>query len=430
MRNVSGKSDRIYMCIDLKSFYASVECAERGLNPMTTNLVVADPERSTGTLCLAVSPSMKALGVRNRCRLYEIPENIEYIAAVPRMQLYIDYAVRIYGEYLKYISPDDIHVYSVDEAFFDVTEYVRRSGMTPEQMARFLMGRVEKCAGIRSTAGIGTNLYLAKVALDITAKHSPKFIGYLDEEKYREELWDHRPLTDFWRIGRGTAARLDKLGIRTMREITRANEDTLYKIFGIDAELLIDHAWGRESTTMADIKGYRSKSRSLSSGQVLLRDYDYDEARLIVKEMADLVCLDMVEKNIYTDLLTLYVGYSHTVPIPSSGGSIRLPRPTNADSLIIPALVRKYNEIVVPGVPIRRIGIGCENIVEDEGQYQMSLFDEGVTEETERDRKIQEAVLEIKARFGKNAILKGLNLEEAGTTRARNHQIGGHKSGT
>ena len=423
MRNVSGKSDRIYMCIDLKSFYASVECAERGLNPMTTNLVVADPERSTGTLCLAVSPSMKALGVRNRCRLYEIPENIEYIAAVPRMQLYIDYAVRIYGEYLKYISPDDIHVYSVDEAFFDVTEYVRRSGMTPEQMAKFLMGRVEKCAGIRSTAGIGTNLYLAKVALDITAKHSPKFIGYLDEEKYREELWDHRPLTDFWRIGRGTAARLDKLGIRTMREITRANEDTLYKIFGIDAELLIDHAWGRESTT-------RSKSRSLSSGQVLLRDYDYDEARLIVKEMADLVCLDMVEKNIYTDLLTLYVGYSHTVPIPSSGGSIRLPRPTNADSLIIPALVRKYNEIVVPGVPIRRIGIGCENIVEDEGQYQMSLFDEGVTEETERDRKIQEAVLEIKARFGKNAILKGLNLEEAGTTRARNHQIGGHKSGT
>ncbi|MBR2805855.1 MAG: DNA repair protein [Oscillospiraceae bacterium] len=430
MRNVSGKSDRIYMCIDLKSFYASVECAERGLNPMTTNLVVADPERSTGTLCLAVSPSMKALGVRNRCRLYEIPENIEYIAAVPRMQLYIDYAVRIYGEYLKYISPDDIHVYSVDEAFFDVTEYVRRSGMTPEQMARFLMGRVEKCAGIRSTAGIGTNLYLAKVALDITAKHSPKFIGYLDEEKYREELWDHRPLTDFWRIGRGTAARLDKLGIRTMREITRANEDTLYKIFGIDAELLIDHAWGRESTTMADIKGYRSKSRSLSSGQVLLRDYDYDEARLIVKEMADLVCLDMVEKNIYTDLLTLYVGYSHTVPIPPSGGSIRLPRSTNADSLIIPALVRKYNEIVVPGVPIRRIGIGCENIVEDEGQYQMSLFDEGVTEETERDRKIQEAVLEIKARFGKNAILKGLNLEEAGTTRARNHQIGGHKSGT
>ena len=346
------------------------------------------------------------------------------------MQLYIDYAVRIYGEYLKYISPDDIHVYSVDEAFFDVTEYVRRSGMTPEQMAKFLMGRVEKCAGIRSTAGIGTNLYLAKVALDITAKHSPKFIGYLDEEKYREELWDHRPLTDFWRIGRGTAARLDKLGIRTMREITRANEDTLYKIFGIDAELLIDHAWGRESTTMADIKGYRSKSRSLSSGQVLLRDYDYDEARLIVKEMADLVCLDMVEKNIYTDLLTLYVRYSHTVPIPSSGGSIRLPRPTNADSLIIPALVRKYNEIVVPGVPIRRIGIGCENIVEDEGQYQMSLFDEGVTEETERDRKIQEAVLEIMARFGKNAILKGLNLEEAGTTRARNHQIGGHKSGT
>ena len=430
MRNVSGKSDRIYMCIDLKSFYASVECAERGLNPMTTNLVVADPERSTGTLCLAVSPSMKALGVRNRCRLYEIPENIEYIAAVPRMQLYIDYAVRIYGEYLKYISPDDIHVYSVDEAFFDVTEYVRRSGMTPEQMAKFLMGRVEKCAGIRSTAGIGPNLYLAQVALDITAKHSPKFIGYLDEEKYREELWDHRPLTDFWRIGRGTAARLDKLGIRTMREITRANEDTLYKIFGIDAELLIDHAWGRESTTMADIKGYRSKSRSLSSGQVLLRDYDYDEARLIVKEMADLVCLDMVEKNIYTDLLTLYVGYSHTVPIPSSGGSIRLPRPTNADSLIIPALVRKYNEIVVPGVPIRRIGIGCENIVEDEGQYQMSLFDEGVTEETERDRKIQEAVLEIMARFGKNAILKGLNLEEAGTTRARNHQIGGHKSGT
>ena len=427
---MTSDGQRVYMCIDLKSFYASVECAERGLDPMTTNLVVADPERSTGTLCLAVTPAMKALGVKNRCRVYEIPEHISYITAPPRMQLYIDYAAEIYSEYIKYISPDDIHVYSIDEAFFDVTDYIGKYAKDPRGMAMFLMDRIMNRVGVRSTAGAGTNLYLAKVALDITAKHSPDFIGWLDEEKYREELWDHRPLTDFWRIGRGTAARLDRLGIRTMRGITRASEDTLYRIFGIDAELLIDHAWGRETTTMEDIKKYKPKSNSLSSGQVLLRDYSYDEAKLIVREMADNVCLDMVKKNVYTDLLTLYIGYSHTVNLPASGGSIRLPRSTNADSVIIPALVKKYEEITVPGVPIRRINIGCEDIKDDTGTYQMTLFDDGLSEDIERDRKIQETVLGIKTRYGKNSILRGMNYEEAGTARERNHQIGGHKSGS
>ena len=419
---------RTYLCIDLKSFYASVECVERGLDPMTTNLVVADPERSRGTICLAITPAMKKLGVRNRCRIYEIPKEISYLTAVPRMRKYMDYAGEIYKIYLETIAPDDIHVYSIDEAFLDVTEYLERERKTPREMAEFLMGEVLKKTGIRSTCGIGSNLYLSKIALDLTAKKAPDFIGILDEERYRRELWDYRPLTDFWRIGNGTAARLRSIGVETMRELALSDETQLYRLFGIDAELLIDHAWGRESATMADIKHYRSRSESLSSGQVLLRDYNFEEAELIVKEMADLVCLDMVKKHRETDLYSLAVSYSHTVPVPAAHGSVRLPIRTNADSVVIPALVRKYREIVRRDLPIRRITIDCGDLSEETGRLQLNLFQKDLERKLRVNHQIQETVLQIKHRFGKNAILKGMNFEAAGTTRERNGQIGGHKA--
>ena len=302
---------RSYLCIDLKSFYASVECVERGLDPMTTNLVVADPERSSGTICLAVSPSLKALGVRNRCRLFQIPSSLGYIIAEPRMQKYIDYSARIFGIYLRYIAPEDIHVYSIDEAFLDVTGYLKLYKMTPKELAQKLMDEILRDVGVRAACGIGTNLYLAKIALDITAKHAPDFIGILDEETYRKTLWDHRPITDFWRIGPGTARGLAKYGIHTMGQIAAIDEEFFYQRFGVDAELLIDHAWGLEPTTIADIKKYKPKTNCLTSGQVLMRDYSFEEGRLIIQEMMDLMSLDLVEKHLVTSPVSIYVGYSH-----------------------------------------------------------------------------------------------------------------------
>lgn len=433
-------SEYTYICIDLKSFYASVECVERGLDPMTANLVVADKDRSKGTICLAVSPSMKAIGVKNRCRVYEIPETVEYITAVPRMQLYVDYAAKIFGIYLEFFSKDDIYVYSIDEAFIDVTSYLPFYGLSARALAKTVMDTVLERTGIRATCGIGTNLYLTKIALDITAKHAEDFIGYLDEESYRKTLWDHRPLTDFWRIGPGTARTLARYGILTMRDVAEADEDLMYRVFGIDAELLIDHAWGREPVTMADIKAYRPKSNSLSNGQVLMRDYAFEEGELIVKEMTDLLCLDLAEKELVTDSMTLYVMYSHTAlehaeaagaPLNRFGsayasGSVSLPEPTDADSVWVPALAELYREIVDPEIPIRRVNITA-NQVAPETYHQYSLF--GPDESVEKNRKMQKAVLEIKKKFGKNAILKGMNLEDAATTRERNRQIGGHKSG-
>ena len=264
---------RHYICIDLKSFYASVECVERGLDPMTTKLVVADPDRSVNTICLAVSPTMKRLGVRNRCRLGDVPKDMDYIIAKPRMQKYIDYSARIYGIYLSYIAKEDIHVYSIDEAFMDVTDYLELYRMSPRELGHTIMNTILEQTGIRATCGVGTNLYLTKIALDITAKHSPDFIGELDEDSYRATLWDHLPLTDFWRVGHGTADRLAKYAIYTMRDIAHTDEDFLYRLFGIDAELLIDHAWGREPVTIADIHNYHSRTKCLSSGQVLMSDY-------------------------------------------------------------------------------------------------------------------------------------------------------------
>lgn len=419
-------NNRTYLCIDLKSFYASVECVERGLDPMTTNLVVADPDRSDKTICLAITPAMKALGIKNRCRIFEIPKSVSYITAPPRMQRYIDYAAEIYSIYLKYISKEDIHVYSIDEVFMDVTDYLHLYQLTAHELGQRIMGDILDTLGIRATCGIGTNLYLAKVALDITAKHSPDFISELDEQSFQKKLWNHRPLTDFWRIGGGIARRLETVGIRTMKDIAEADEDFLYRLFGIDAELLIDHAWGREPVTIADIKAYKPQTNCLTSGQVLMCDYSFEDGKLVVKEMMDLLCLDMVEKGLVTKSITLHVGYSNQLHIPSAHGTVSLDTETNADILIIPAITGLYERIVDPRYHVRRMNISCNNVVPEE-YHQYSFFVDAA--ELERNRKVQKAVLSIKNKFGKDAILKGMNLEENATTRERNHQIGGHKSG-
>ncbi len=421
-------SGSAYICIDLKSFYASVECVERGLDPMTTKLVVADPSRSEKTICLAITPAMKALGIHNRCRVFEIPKNVKYIMAEPRMQKYIDYAAEIYGIYLKYISKDDIHVYSVDEAFIDLSRYLVRYGLTAKEMAVKLMTEVLERTGIRATCGIGTNLYLAKIALDISAKHSPDFIGVLDEASYQKTLWEHKPLSDFWRIGVGTARRLERYGITTMGQIAHANEDMLYNIFGIDAELLIDHAWGREPVTIADIKAFKPKTNCLSSGQVLMRDYSFDEAKLIVREMMDLMCLDLVEKELVTASVSLYVGYSNALHEEPAKGSARLASPSSADTVLIPAVTALYERIVDKSKPVRRVNISLNNVTAEAGSRQLSFFDAQGEAEL-RNHRAQKAVLGIKKKYGKNAVLRGMNFEEASTTRERNHQIGGHKSG-
>ena len=423
---VTHMKQRVYLCIDLKSFYASVECVERGLDPMTTNLVVADPERSAKTICLAITPAMKQLGIHNRCRVFEIPKGISYIMAVPRMQLYIDYAAEVYAIYLKYISKEDIYVYSVDEAFMDVTDYLLLYHMTARELGQYIIADIYAKLGIRATCGIGSNLYLTKVALDITAKHAADFIGELDEERYRETLWDHRPITDFWRIGAGSAERMFKYGIRTMREITLADENLLYRLFGIDAELLIDHAWGREPVTLQDIKSYRPSTHSLTNGQVLMEDYPYDKGELIVKEMTDLLCLDLVEKGLFTKSVTLMVGYSNHLNIPAAHGTVSFDSETSADKVIVPAVAKLYERIVNPAFSIRRVNLSCNNVIPEE-YHQYSFFTDPVL--LEKDHKIQEAVIDIRSKWGKNAILKGMNLQEGAMTPTRNHQIGGHKSG-
>ena len=417
---------RQYLCIDLKSFFASVECVQRGLDPMTAKLVVADPERSKNTICLAVSPALKALGVKNRCRIGDIPEGMRYIVARPRMKLYIDSSAKIYGVYLKYFSKDDIHVYSVDEAFMDVTNYLALYGKTARELAETVLEDIRQTTGLRAACGIGTNLYLTKIALDITAKHSPSFIGELDEETYRETLWDHKPLSDFWRIGSGISGRLAKAGIFTMRDIAQADENMIYRIFGKDAELLIDHAWGRESATIADIKAYQSKTHSLSSGQVLMRDYDCEEGLLIVKEMTEILCLDLTEKGLVTHSVSLYLGYSAKEEVSSAKGSVTLAADTNLSNLLVPAAAGLYQRITDRRCKLRRVII-CFNDVAPDDNIQMTLFDNA--RENANNREIQRTVLDIKKRYGKNAIFKGMDLEKAAITLERNRQIGGHKSG-
>ena len=394
---------------------------------MTTDLVVADPERGDKTICLAVSPSLKKKGVKNRCRGFEIPSHIHYIKAPPRMQKYIDYAASIYGIYLRYFSFEDVYVYSIDEAFLDVTGYLARYKKTPKEMAVFLMDRITDEVGVRATAGIGTNLYLCKIALDINAKHAPDFIGVLDEESYREKLWDHKPLSDFWRIGRGIEARLARFGIFTMRQIAHAPEDLLYKEFGIDAELLIDHAWGRESVTMRDIQAYKPKNNSICSGQVLFKDYPFDEALVVVKEMGDDIALQLSRKKKKAAGITLGVGMAGR----SGGGgrhmSYSFPSPTQNDLAFRDIAARLFVSMVGKDEYVRRFMISLSGIVDDNDPVQLDLFLDN--EESKKRESIQKAILSIKDTYGKNAILKGMDYEEGATQRERNVQIGGHKSG-
>ena len=420
------EKQRTYLCIDLKSFYASVECAERGLDPMTTNLVVADPERSEKTICLAVSPSMKALGISNRCRVFQIPKSVDYIMATPRMQLYIDYSANIYAVYLRYIAKEAIYVYSIDEAFMDVTDYLTMYRMSAKELGMTIMKDVLDTTGITATCGIGTNLYLAKIALDITAKHTDEHIGILDEETFCRTLWNHKPLTDFWRIGSGTARLLEKYGIQTMKDIIEASEDLLYRIIGIDAELLIDHARGREPVTIADIKAYKPKSTCLTSGQVLSCDYEYEKGKLVVKEMADTLCLELLDKGLLTGNISLHVGYSNQLGREPARGSVTLDSPTDSAKTLVQQTVTLFDRIIDKSLPIRRMNLSFNNLT-DEAYRQYDLFAD--PEELEKERKARQAMLDIRKKFGKNAILKGMDLVEGATAMERNRQIGGHKSG-
>ncbi len=416
--------NRSYICIDLKSFYASVECVERGLDAMTTNLVVADPERTDKTICLAVSPSMKALGVSNRCRVFQIPKNIDYIMAPPRMELYIMYSAEIYGIFLKYFSKDDIHVYSIDEAFIDVTDYMHMYHKDARQIGQMVMQDILDTMGITATCGVGENLYLAKIALDISAKHTDDHIGVLSEETYRQTLWNHRPLTDFWRVGKGTEKRLAKYGIMTMGQIAQADEDLLYNEFGIDAELLIDHAWGREPVTIADIKRYKPKSNGFSNGQVLPCDYEYEKAKIVVKEMTDELCLQLVDKKLQTASATLHIGYSNVLKIESARGSFTLANATSSSKVLVNEMVQLFERITNPHYPIRRITMSFNNVTE-ESYIQYDLFTN--PEDRDKERSLQESILNIKKRYGKNFILRGMDLQDGATAIERNNQIGGHR---
>lgn len=422
-----GEDNRIYVCIDLKSFYASVECVERNLDPMVTNLVVADPGRTDKTICLAVSPAMKALGVPGRCRVFEIPANIEYIMAPPRMQLYLEYSARIYGIYLKYISKEDIHVYSVDEVFMDVTDYLSMYNMTAKELGIAIMDDVYRSTGITATCGIGTNMYLAKVALDITAKHVEDHIGILDEARYIAKLWNHKPITDFWRIGKGLSKSLAAMGITTMGQLARADEDMLYSAYGIDAELMIDHAWGRETTRMEDIKAYHSRTTSINHGQVLGTDVDFDGGWLLVKEMLDLMCLELVEKRLVTDSFTFTISYGKHFASKPAHGSYKMSVVTSSATTIIAYGKELYDRIVDREGMIHRINLSFNNLL-DESYERQDLFSDA--EKLSKEHKLQQAMIGIKNKYGKNAILKGMNYLEGAKTIERNAQIGGHSSGS
>ena len=416
---------RYYLCIDLKTFYASVECIERGLDPFNTNLVVADESRGKGTICLAVSPKMKMLGVKNRCRIFEIPPTIKYIVAMPRMKKYIEYSANIYAIYLKYFAKEDIHVYSIDEAFMDVTKYLKLYKVNPVELAKIIIKDIFKTYRITATAGIGTNMYLAKIALDITAKHSATNIGYLDEEKYQKELWYHKPLSDFWQIGKGIERRLNKMRIFTMYDVAHADPKRLYKEFGVNAEYLIDHSWGKESCTIADIKKYKPKTNSITNSQVLFEDYSFEKARLVLKEMVELGSLRLIENNLVTDTVGLYIGYSKDI-IKATGESKKLRNYTNVYSELLKVFLEIYDKSTNRGVAIRRIGVNFANVIETEN-VQLSLFTD--QEKIDKERKLELAISSIKNKMGKNAILRGMNLEEGATTLARNKLIGGHNSG-
>lgn len=500
------ENERTYIAIDLKSFYASVECVERGLDPMMTNLLVADVSRSEKTICLAVSPSLKAYGIPGRPRLFEVVSRIQqmnaerqrkapygrfvgksasaaqlkespglaidYIIAPPRMAFYIEYSTRVHKVYLKYIAPEDIHVYSIDEVFIDATSYLKLYGLTPRQLTMRIISDVLASTGITATAGIGTNMYLAKVAMDIVAKHIPADkdgvrIAELDESKYRRMLWNHRPITDFWRVGRGTAQRLHSYGIDTMGQVARcsiSNEELLYELFGVNAELLIDHAWGWEPCTMDMVKAYKPATNSISSGQVLSCAYTFEKARVVVREMVDAMSLELLDKRLVTNQLVLTVGYaaqnidnkeavkdvsiSFTLDrygrrVPKHAhGTTNLDRHTSSNMLIAEAVMPLFDRIVNHSLLVHRLNLTANNVIAEDkaagpAHFQPDLFTDyealarKYAEEKAalaKERRMQETLLDIRKRFGKNIILKGLNFADGATAKDRNHQIGGHKA--
>lgn len=497
-------ASKAYIAIDLKSFYASVECVDRGLDPLDTNLVVADPTRTEKTICLAVSPSLKSYGIPGRARLFEAIQKVRevnaqrkykapghsfshesyfhselikdpsaeltFITAPPRMAHYMEVSTRIYNVYLKYIAPEDIHVYSIDEVFIDATDYLKTYGMTPRELAMKMVLDVLETAGITATAGIGTNLYLCKISMDIYAKHcvpdkNGVRIAELDEMSYRRILWDHRPLTDFWRVGRGISKKLEEHGMYTMGDVARCsvgresdyyNEDLLYKLFGVNAELLIDHAWGWEPTEISDIKSYRPESSSLSSGQVLQEPYEFSKAKLVLKEMADLLSLELVSKRIVTDQIVLTVGYDIESLKKSYSGAVetdrygrKIPktahssenigRYTSSTKLICETAMKLFDRIIDKELLVRRMYIVANHIItendaEKEREYiQLNLFSDTGKQEAEenelkKEKDMQKAILKIKSKYGKNSIIKGMNLKEGATALERNRQIGGHKA--
>ena len=415
---------KAYLCIDLKTFFASVECVERKLDPFAVNLVVADPSRGKGALCLAVSPKMKEQGVHIRCRIFEIPDNISYITAMPRMNLYMQYSADIYGIYLKYISREDIHVYSIDEAFLDVSEYLQMYSVSAKELARMILQDIYTTTGITATVGIGTNLYLAKIALDITAKHAKDNMGVLDEQLYRETLWHHKPVSDFWQVGRGISKRLEKYSVADMYDIAHMDERILYREFGVNAEYLIDHAWGREPTTIKEIKAYKSKSNSLSNSQILFEDYNYEEALLVLKEMVELNVQNLVESHRVTDHIGLYIGYSAR-NVKATGGSRKLSNVTNSYAYLRNAFIELYRETVNRQELVHMLSISFGNVV-DEMYETYDLFTD--FNALEKEKKLQLTLLNIKHKFGKNAVIKGMNLLNKATAISRNKLVGGHNA--
>ena len=417
------EKQRVYFVIDMKSFFASVECAERGLDAMTTDLVVADSERTDRTICLAVSPSLKAKGVKNRCRLYEIPKNLDYVIAKPRMKKYIEYAGEIYAIYLKYIDKSDIHVYSIDECILDVTDYLKIYKLRAKEFAKKLMTEIWDTLGIPSSAGIGSNMYLAKIALDITAKHSEDRIGWLTEEKFKRTLWNHRPITDFWGISVGTRDRLAKFGIHDMAGIASASEDLLYDEFGVNAEILIDHAHGRESCLMSDIKSYKSKSRSISNSQILPCNYSYETGKIVLMEMIQEGCYRLANDHLATSLLHIYLSYGDEYKI-GAKGTIRMSETTNLYSIIGKYAEDLYDKIYKDRArPVRRISFDFSDLVSESAE-QYDFFTD--INKVEKEKNLVFSVLSLKEKYGKNAVLKGLDLKEDATQKERNKMVGGH----
>ncbi|MBR6690898.1 MAG: DNA repair protein [Bacilli bacterium] len=416
--------NRVYVCIDLKTFFASVECVERKLDPFKTDLVVADPSRGDGAICLAISPKMKLRGIKNRCRMWEIPKNIHPIIAKPRMKKYRDYSIYINTIYLDYVNEEDWFAYSIDECFIDATPYLNYYKKTPKEFAKMLIDAVYKKTGITAAAGIGTNMYLAKIALDITAKHSKDNIGYLDENLYKEQLWHHTPLTDFWQIGRGIERRLFNLHLKDMFDISKCEESLLYKEFGINAEILIDHSKGIEPCTIKDVKEYKPKSNSISNTHVLDKDYNFEDARNILIEMVDNLILDLVSRKKYASTVSLYIGYTKD-KIPPMKFTVKLEQATSSYTIILNKILSEYDFRVNQFILIRRIGIFFGNLKEKLIE-QLDLF--SIHEISEKDLRIEMAMNEIKNKYGKNSILRGLSFTENATQIKRNKLLGGHNA--